>query len=143
MTTLIRQIVSDGSVAYVDNSGALVVNGEIEYLYARDGGDAAGVEGAGTVAIADPSAIEVPEDYKLVETADGVYAVVAKEYVAANGDNEYIFLDGIARIAGQPLKEMECVFESIAKLEADYGVKFVITCSADKEDLPEFVLKHV
>ncbi len=75
----------------------------------------------------------------------GIEALIGflKGIVAANGDNEYIFLDGIARIAGQPLKKMECVFASIAKLEADYGVKFIITCSADKEDLPEFVLKHV
>ena len=30
-----------------------------------------------------------------------------------------------------------------AKHGADYGVKFVLTCSAAKEDLPDFVLKHV
>ncbi len=66
-----------------------------------------------------------------------------KGIVAANGDNEYIFLDGIARIAGKELKDLEVIFASMDKLEKDYGVKFVVTCSAAKEDLPNFVLKYV
>ena len=66
-----------------------------------------------------------------------------KGIVAANGDNEYIYIDGIARICGKELKELENIFSAMEKLEADYGVKFIITCSAAKEDLPEFVLKHV
>ena len=66
-----------------------------------------------------------------------------KGIVAANGDNEYILLDGIARIAGKELCELETIFESMDKLEKDYGVKFVVTCSAAKEDLPEFILKYV
>ena len=66
-----------------------------------------------------------------------------KGIVAANGDNEYVYIDGIARICGKELKELENIFSAMEKLEADYGVKFIITCSAAKEDLPEFVLKHV
>ena len=66
-----------------------------------------------------------------------------KGIVAANGDNEYIYLDGIARISNRDLCELGDVFTSMDKLEKDYGVKFVLTCSAAKEDLPEFVLKYV
>ena len=66
-----------------------------------------------------------------------------KGIVAANGDNEYIYLDGIARIAGKPLSDLSNIFEAMEKLEKDFGVKFVLTCSAAKEDLPDFVLKHV
>ena len=66
-----------------------------------------------------------------------------KGIVAANGDNEYILLDGIARIAGKELCELETIFESMDKLEKDFGVKFVVTCSSAKEDLPEFILKYV
>lgn len=66
-----------------------------------------------------------------------------KGMVAASGDNEYIFLDGVARICGKPLAELGSIFEAIEKLELDYDVKFVITCSAAKEDLPEFIVKHV
>ena len=66
-----------------------------------------------------------------------------KGIVAANGDNEYINIDGIARITEKPLSELGNIFEAMEKLEKDFGVKFVLTCSAAKEDLPEFVLKHV
>ncbi len=66
-----------------------------------------------------------------------------KGLVAANGDNEYIYLDGIARITGKPLAELESIFSAMEKLEKDYDVKFVLTCSASKEDLPAFILKYV
>ena len=66
-----------------------------------------------------------------------------KGLVAANGDNEYIYVDGIARITEKPLSELNCLFEAIEKLEQNFGVKFVLTCSAAKEDLPDFILKHV
>ncbi len=66
-----------------------------------------------------------------------------KGIVAANGDNEYIFIDGIARIAKEELKDLGDIFSAMEKLEKDYGVKFVITCSADKDNLPDFVLKYV
>ena len=66
-----------------------------------------------------------------------------KGIVAANGDNEYVYIDGIARITGKPLPELESIFVAMEKLEKEYGVKFVLTCSAAKEDLPEFVLKFV
>ena len=77
-----------------------------------------------------------------VQGEDGFRGFI-KGIVAANGDNEYIYIDGIARITGKSLGELENIFNAMEKLEADYGVKFVLTCSAGKEDLPEFVLKHV
>jgi predicted AAA+ superfamily ATPase len=77
-----------------------------------------------------------------IQGEDGLRGFI-KGIVAANGDNEYIFLDGIARITGKPLAELENIFANIEMLEKQFGVNFVITCSAAKEDLPEFVLKHV
>ena len=77
-----------------------------------------------------------------VKSIDGLNGFL-KGIVAANGDNEYIFLDGIARITGAELKDLEVIFTAMEKLEKDYGVKFVVTCSAGKEDLPNFVLKYV
>lgn len=65
-----------------------------------------------------------------------------KGIVAANGDNEYIFIDGIARITDRPLTELENIFDAMATLEREKGVKFVLTVSATKEDLPEFVLRY-
>ena len=60
---------------------------------------------------------------------------------APNSDNEYIYLDGVARIADKPLSELGDIFASMEKLEKDFGVKFVLTCSSSKEDLPDFILK--
>lgn len=77
-----------------------------------------------------------------IQGADGLRGFL-KGIVAANGDNEYIFIDGIARIAKKPLNELEDIFAAMDKLEKDFEVKFVLTCSAAKEDLPEFILKHV
>ena len=77
-----------------------------------------------------------------IKSEDGLRGFI-KGIVAANGDNEYIYLDGIARITGKPLAEMSSIFNAMEMLESEFGVKFVITCSAAKEDLPEFVLKYV
>ena len=66
-----------------------------------------------------------------------------KGIVAANGDNEYIYIDGIARITDKPLSELGNIFAAMEKLENDFNVKFILTCSADKKDLPDFVLKYV
>lgn len=66
-----------------------------------------------------------------------------KGIVAANGDNEYIFIDGIARITGKTLNDSGDIFSAIEMLEKDFGVKFVLTCSASKEELPDFILKYV
>lgn len=66
-----------------------------------------------------------------------------KGIVAANGDNEFIYLDGVARITGKELSELESLFVAMEKLETVFGVKFIVTCSSAKEDLPEFVLKYV
>lgn len=66
-----------------------------------------------------------------------------KGIVAANGDNEYIFIDGIARITKKCLCELSNIFEAMEQLEKDFGVKFVLTCSSSKEDLPDFIIKYV
>ncbi|MBE5733973.1 MAG: hypothetical protein E7347_02865 [Clostridiales bacterium] len=78
-------------------------------------------------------------DVKSAESLNGFL----KGIVAANGDNEYVFLDGVARITGECLCKLESIFASMEKLEKDYGVKFIVTCSASKEELPDFVLKYV
>jgi len=77
-----------------------------------------------------------------IQGEDGFRGFV-KGIVAANGDNEIILIDGIARITGKDLKDLGSIFAAMETLEKDYGVKFVLTCSSSKEDLPEFVLKHV
>jgi predicted AAA+ superfamily ATPase len=77
-----------------------------------------------------------------IQNADGLRGFI-KGIVAANGDNEYIFIDGLARIAGKKISELQDVYVAMEKLEKDFGVKFTLTCSATKEELPEFILKYV
>ncbi len=74
---------------------------------------------------------------------EGGFRGFIKGLVAANGDNEYIYIDGISRITGKPLGELEKIFNAMEKLEQLYSVKFVLTCSCAKEDLPAFILKYV
>ncbi len=79
--------INGGEVECIDNSGKLVVGGgTITEIIAKDGAHAAGVAGAGTVEIADPSAITItlPDGYDFVEIKDGVYQVLAHNYVGAN-----------------------------------------------------------
>ena len=66
-----------------------------------------------------------------------------KGVVASNGDNEYVFIDGVARICDKKIAEIGSIYSAIENLEKEYGVKFVITCSGTKEELPDFVLKYV
>lgn len=66
-----------------------------------------------------------------------------KGIVASNGDNEYVFIDGVARICGKTLGEISSIFATMEELEKEFGVKFVLTCSGSKEDLPDFILKYV
>ncbi len=74
---------------------------------------------------------------------EGGFRGFIKGLVAANGDNEYIYIDGISRITGKPLGELEKIFNAMEKLEQLYSVKFILTCSCAKEDLPTFILKYV
>ena len=77
-----------------------------------------------------------------IQGEDGFRGFI-KGVVAANGDNEYIFIDGIARISNKSLDELESIFNAMEMLEKEYGVKFTLTCSSAKEDLPDFILKFV
>ena len=66
-----------------------------------------------------------------------------KGIIAANADNELVYVDGVARIAGKEFSALGDFFAAIEKLEKDFSVTFVFTCSAAKEELPAFIAKHV
>ena len=65
-----------------------------------------------------------------------------KGVAAGNHDNEYIYIDGIARMAGKPVAELSATFYMLEKLANDTGINLTITCSATKEELPDFVAKY-
>ncbi|MGN0812923.1 MAG: ATP-binding protein [Candidatus Coproplasma sp.] len=62
--------------------------------------------------------------------------------MAGNYDIEYVYLDGIARIAGKPLSELAAIFYMLEKISNQSGVVITVTCSCAKEELPDFIAKY-
>lgn len=63
--------------------------------------------------------------------------------IAGSYDNEYVFLDGIARIAGKPLSDMAQLFYIIEKVAELRNIKLYVTCSCDETELPDFLKKYL
>lgn len=59
--------------------------------------------------------------------------------MAGNSDIEYLYIDGIARIAECSVEDLEGFVNEANKLAKEYGVKFVLTISCAKENLPAFL----
>ena len=66
-----------------------------------------------------------------------------KGAIAGSYDNEYVFIDGIARIAGKQLKDMAQIFYMIDKVSQMRSLTIYITCSCEEADLPEFAKKYL
>ena len=66
-----------------------------------------------------------------------------KGVIAGNHDNEYVFIDGVVRIAGKPVQEMAAFFYMLDKVAKDSDVTITVSVSAAKEDLPDFVTKYL
>ena len=66
-----------------------------------------------------------------------------KGLVAANADNEIIYIDSIKRITKKELSELSAIFSALEWIEANYDVEFILTCSGDKNSLPDFIVKHI
>ena len=73
----------------------------------------------------------------------GGFRGFVKGIVAANGDNEYVYIDGIARIAGKPVSEMAAFFYMLDKVAKDDNLVITVSVSAAKEELPDFVSKYI
>jgi len=63
--------------------------------------------------------------------------------IAGNTDTEYVFIDGAARICKSEIDSMEGFYAYLEKLCKEFGVRFIVTVSADRDKLPEFIGKHV
>lgn len=63
--------------------------------------------------------------------------------IAGGYDNEYVFLDGVARIAGKSIDEMGGFFFLMEKVAELRGITLVVTCSCAEEELPDFVKKYL
>lgn len=92
---------------------------------------------------------DLKREIRMIDTSD--YRIAGEEalcgfvkgVVAANNDNEYLFIDGAARIAGKEIKDMPAFYYMLDKLSEENGLTVYVTCSADKGELPEFVTKYL
>ena len=66
-----------------------------------------------------------------------------KGVAAANNDNEYVYIDGVVRIAGKPASELSAFFFMLDKVSKDNNLTITVSVSAAKEELPEFVSKYI
>ena len=66
-----------------------------------------------------------------------------KGVIAGSYDNEYVFIDGIARIAGKQLKDMAQLFYMLEKVSELRGLNIYLTCSCAEEELPDFAKKYL
>lgn len=75
-------------------------------------------------------------------TGEDALCGFVKGIAAGNSDYEFIYIDGIARISGKELKDLAGIFYMLDKISAENGITVVITCSASREELPDFVAKY-
>ena len=68
---------------------------------------------------------------------------VIKGVIAGNHDNEYVYIDGVVRIAGKPVQEMAAFFYMLDKVSKTNNLVITVSVSASKEELPDFVTKYL
>ena len=66
-----------------------------------------------------------------------------KGVIAGNYDNEYVYIDGVVRIAGKPVQEMATFFYMLEKVAKSDEITVTVSVSAAEEDLPDFVKKYL
>ncbi len=66
-----------------------------------------------------------------------------KGVIAGNHDNEYVYIDGVVRIAGKPVQELAAFFYMLDKVAKDGNLTITVSVSATKEELPDFVAKYL
>ena len=66
-----------------------------------------------------------------------------KGMLAANFDIEQVFIDGVARLLDCSVSELKELYTGLEKISKEHNVNFVITASGAKEELPDFILKHI
>jgi len=66
-----------------------------------------------------------------------------KGVIAGNHDNEYVYIDGVCRIAGKPVADLAAFFYMLDKVSKNSNLVVTVSISATKEDLPDFVTKYL
>lgn len=80
-------------------------------------------------------------EYKINEQT--CFIAFIKGMLATNFDIEKIYIDGLARIVGADIQDMEVVYNGLEEIASTHKVEFIVTASCAQENLPEFVAKHL
>ena len=92
---------------------------------------------------------DLEREVRFIDTSDYDIAGEAalcgfiKGVIAGNHDNEYVFIDGVVRIAGKPVQEMAAFFYMLDKVSKTNNLVITVSVSAAKEELPDFVSKYI
>ncbi|MDE6410956.1 MAG: hypothetical protein K2L02_00270 [Clostridia bacterium] len=92
---------------------------------------------------------DLKREIRFIDVSD--YSVAGEEAlcgfikgaIAGAYDNEYVYIDGVARIAGKNLKDMAQLFYMLEKVATLRGLTVTLTCSCAEEELPDFIKKYL
>ena len=92
---------------------------------------------------------DLKREIRFIDTSD--YSIAGEDalcgfikgVVAGGYDNEYVYVDGIARIAGKAIRDMAQFFYMMEKVAQMRDLKLYITCSCAEEELPDFARKYL
>ncbi|MBO5776609.1 MAG: hypothetical protein J6R35_04485 [Clostridia bacterium] len=73
-----------------------------------------------------------------IKSEDGLIGFI-QGMIEANYDIRLFFIDGIARMIGKEITEMASFFERLQVISQKTEATFVLTISADYEELPDFL----
>ena len=92
---------------------------------------------------------DLKREIRFIDVSD--YAVAGEEAlcgfvkgaIAGGYDNEYVFVDGAARIAGKNVKDMSAFYYMLDRVSLLRNLQIYVTCSCAEEELPEFAKKYL
>ena len=80
-------------------------------------------------------------DY-MIENTDGFLGFVSG-IISQDHDLQQMYFDSFLKIAKAEAKDLASVVEKLDKISSKFGVDFVVSVSADEEDLPEAVKSNI
>ncbi len=92
---------------------------------------------------------DLEREVRFIDTSDYDIAGEAalcgfvKGVIAGNHDNEYVFIDGVVRIAGKPVQELAAFFYMLDKAAKDSNITVTVSVTGTREELPDFVSKYL
>lgn len=66
-----------------------------------------------------------------------------KGMLATNFDIEKVYIDGLSRLLDCNVNDLGELYDGLDNISREHSVDFAITASGAREDLPEFVSRHI